>query len=192
MGLENATTIAELNAAWPLGTDWLSQGDDHVRLLKAVLQGDAVDQAQIAEYLALAGGTMTGALELAADPVNDLEAATRQYVDGEVAAGVGNTFHDATGAASWQILGNTLECWGMAVVGSQTTIVLPKSFANVQFTVVATAQLDGFAAARAAQEVNKTARTFNSFQLTRFATSNGDVDQGDVSWRAVGEWDGVS
>lgn len=34
------------------------------------------------EKLALAGGTMTGALTLAADPVTALEAATKQYVDG--------------------------------------------------------------------------------------------------------------
>ena len=38
MGLENSSTIAGLNAAWPLPTDVKSQGDDHLRLLKSVLQ----------------------------------------------------------------------------------------------------------------------------------------------------------
>ena len=35
----------------------------------------------IASKLSLAGGTMTGALVLASDPANNLEAATKQYVD---------------------------------------------------------------------------------------------------------------
>lgn len=38
MPLENATSISGLNPAWPLGSDPKSQGDDHLRLLKAVLQ----------------------------------------------------------------------------------------------------------------------------------------------------------
>lgn len=42
MGIESATTIAELNAAWPLGTDMKSEGDNHIRLIKEVLQSDAV------------------------------------------------------------------------------------------------------------------------------------------------------
>ena len=46
MGLETADTIDELNPLWPLGTDPKRQGDDHVRLLKTVLQEDAVSQAR--------------------------------------------------------------------------------------------------------------------------------------------------
>jgi hypothetical protein len=38
MGLENATHVADLNALWPLGTDAKSTADDHLRLIKAVLQ----------------------------------------------------------------------------------------------------------------------------------------------------------
>lgn len=37
MGLETAQNISELNVNWPLGTDPVSQGDDHVRLIKDVL-----------------------------------------------------------------------------------------------------------------------------------------------------------
>lgn len=54
MGLETATTIAGLNANWPLGTDPKSQGDDHLRLIKSVLQNDALSKA--------AGGTVQGPL----------------------------------------------------------------------------------------------------------------------------------
>lgn len=38
MGLETASYISELNPVYPLGADSKSQGDDHLRLLKAVLQ----------------------------------------------------------------------------------------------------------------------------------------------------------
>ena len=41
MPLENSNTIAGLNPTWPLGSDPKSQGDDHLRLIKDVLQKDA-------------------------------------------------------------------------------------------------------------------------------------------------------
>ena len=47
MGLESATKISELNANWPLGSDPKSQGDDHLRLIKSVLQADAVTKESI-------------------------------------------------------------------------------------------------------------------------------------------------
>lgn len=50
MGLETGTTIASLNASWPLGTDPKSQGDDHLRLIKSVIRTDALSKA--------AGGTV--------------------------------------------------------------------------------------------------------------------------------------
>lgn len=38
MPLENASTISQLDSTWPLGLDSSSRGDDHLRLLKAVLK----------------------------------------------------------------------------------------------------------------------------------------------------------
>jgi hypothetical protein len=38
MGIETATFIASLNLGWPLGLDTVSQGDDHLRLIKKVLK----------------------------------------------------------------------------------------------------------------------------------------------------------
>lgn len=38
MGIESTTTIAGLDSTWPLGSDPIAQGDNHVRLLKAVLK----------------------------------------------------------------------------------------------------------------------------------------------------------
>lgn len=47
----------------------------------------AIDLA--ADKLPLSGGTMTGAITLAADPTSDMEAATKQYVDQMAATGNG-------------------------------------------------------------------------------------------------------
>jgi hypothetical protein len=38
MPLESATTISSLDSSWPLGGDPANQGDDHLRLIKAVLK----------------------------------------------------------------------------------------------------------------------------------------------------------
>lgn len=38
MGLETTTTITGMNPLWPLGTDPRSEGDNHIRILKSVLQ----------------------------------------------------------------------------------------------------------------------------------------------------------
>jgi len=38
MPLESGSTIAELDESWPLGTDLVLEGDNHVRLTKAVLK----------------------------------------------------------------------------------------------------------------------------------------------------------
>ena len=39
MPLETATIISDLDPTWPLSSDPVSSGDDHIRLLKNVLQG---------------------------------------------------------------------------------------------------------------------------------------------------------
>lgn len=54
MGLETASTIAGLNASWPLGTDSTAQGDDHLRLIKSVLQADALSKDADLELSAVA------------------------------------------------------------------------------------------------------------------------------------------
>lgn len=62
MGLETATYITDLVSTNPLGTDSKAQGDNHIRLLKSVLQtqfpnlGSAAVTATAAELNLLAGG----------------------------------------------------------------------------------------------------------------------------------------
>jgi len=45
MPLETASTIDELNPNWPLGSDPKSQGDDHLRMIKEVMQNDVVPKS---------------------------------------------------------------------------------------------------------------------------------------------------
>lgn len=45
-------------------------------------------QTQLGAKVPLAGGTMTGALTLHADPTNDMHAATKRYVDGYITSGI--------------------------------------------------------------------------------------------------------
>lgn len=60
MGLEVATYLADLNAAWPLGTDQKSTADDHLRLIKAVLQTSFPNYSSATT--ASASGSFTGTL----------------------------------------------------------------------------------------------------------------------------------
>jgi len=56
MPLETSETIAGLNPLWPLGSDPKSQGDDHLRLIKAVLQADALTVADQPPMIVLDSG----------------------------------------------------------------------------------------------------------------------------------------
>jgi len=56
MALETGTTIANLNANWPAGTDWFAEGDDHLRLIKRIVKSDAMSLS--------GGGTVTGPVAL--------------------------------------------------------------------------------------------------------------------------------
>lgn len=84
MGLETATFIGGLTAAWPLANDKKAQGDDHIRLVKSVLQATfpnatkafyfpvaeisssnqiiAADDNQKTLYLETTGGNVTATL----------------------------------------------------------------------------------------------------------------------------------
>lgn len=67
MGLETATYITDLVSSNPLGTDSKAQGDNHIRLLKSVLQtqfsdlGSAAVTTTAAELNILDGATVTTA-----------------------------------------------------------------------------------------------------------------------------------
>ena len=52
-------------------------------------------------FVNVAGDTLTGALTLAANPINNLHAATKQYVDTEISSVVGGTVVNAQTADKW-------------------------------------------------------------------------------------------
>lgn len=57
-----------------------------VNLVPTLADAASYTDEQVATRLAKSGGTMTGALTLAADPVSPLQAATKQYADALIAA----------------------------------------------------------------------------------------------------------
>lgn len=66
MGLEVATYISDLNAAYPTSSDPKSQGDDHIRILKSALKAtfpniNGVVLVSLAELNKLTGATATTA-----------------------------------------------------------------------------------------------------------------------------------
>lgn len=80
MGLEVADRIDELNAAWPLGTDPKNEGDDHLRIIKASVQGSfpGIGNGQVAataEELDLAITSMQTDVSVAND-LADMDMAT--------------------------------------------------------------------------------------------------------------------
>lgn len=102
------------------------QGAPGVGFVEAPMDGGSYGRrnAGWAGVLPLAGGTLTGPLVLAADPAVPLGAATRQFVQAQVAAGAflpiaGGT---VTGTTTFSGTGFTLNVPnGSAIVGSSTT-----------------------------------------------------------------------
>ena len=45
MAIESATNISGLQSAWPLNGDYVLEGDDHLRLIKAVLKAQFPGEA---------------------------------------------------------------------------------------------------------------------------------------------------
>lgn len=100
-------------------------------------------------------------------------------------------FHDPTGVSSWRLIGNTLECWGE--VNSDRTweeVTFGKTFARrPAFTV-------GFPRNSSAEQSGRYATagevttTFGRAAVFQDALSGLQV--GDISWHAIGEWDGQS
>lgn len=75
MGLETATYISELDNLWPLVGDPVNQGDDHLRLLKDILQNQFPNFTATAMNLTVAELNLLDGLTAAAAEINILDGA---------------------------------------------------------------------------------------------------------------------
>jgi hypothetical protein len=94
-----------------------NKGNGTVNVQSYYLNGSIVN---LASYLLLAGGTMTGELVLASDPVNPFDAATKRYIDNLVAA-INATFPNYLPLAGGTITGNLTINGTTLLSGSPTT-----------------------------------------------------------------------
>ena len=91
MGLETGNFIDDLNADWPLGTDPVAEGDDHLRLIKRCLQGNVAGDATSTTLLAAAaaivaaqatGSQTVGSAQVTDQPTSAEDLTRLDYVDG--------------------------------------------------------------------------------------------------------------
>ena len=81
----------------------------------------------LGNYLELTGGTLTGALILAADPTEALQAATKQYVDSglsgkvDTVSGKGLSTNDYTTTEKNKLAGYSTETWTFTLEDGSTT-----------------------------------------------------------------------
>jgi len=134
MGLETATYISQLVATNPLATDPISQGDDHLRLLKSVLQaqfsglsGTTAVTADGAEMNLLDGCTSTTTelnyLDITTLGTSENSKAVTQTAGGAIT--IGATAGDQTiDIASHDLVDGGLKLAGTLVTASATELNL--------------------------------------------------------------------
>jgi len=136
MTVENATIINQLNVAWPLAADLISEGDDHIRLIKLCLRATfpaitgvvtpthlelnyvagvtSALQPQINLKAPLANPTFTGAVVLpATTSIGPVSAAEIAHLDGVTAPIQGQI--DAKGAIAGQAWSGAHDFTGAAL-----------------------------------------------------------------------------
>lgn len=124
MGLESATFISQLVATNPVGaTDPKAQGDDHLRMLKAVLQAQFPSLGAAAITLTAA---RINALIIASDNIAFTGANTYSAVQKYNASGgfpnAGVQIDSASPALSWRITGAAVDQKGWQFAFTSTTV----------------------------------------------------------------------
>ena len=150
MGLETASYISQLVAANPTATDPISQGDDHLRLIKSVLQtqfsglsGTTAVTASGAEMNLLDGVTATTAelnyLDVTTLGTSENSKAVTQSAGGVVT--IGATSGDQTmNIASHDLVDGGLKLAGTLVTASATEINLLDGKTAIGDALLGTAQ----------------------------------------------------
>jgi ribosomal protein L24 len=152
-------------------------------------------QTALDAKLALAGGTMTGALTLSGAPTSDLHAVTKQYVDG-LAAGI--NFHQPVIAATAGNLAGTYNN-GTSGVGATLTKATNGSIGTIDGAAVAVGDRILLRAQTDAKEngiytITAVGDGSNPWQITRAADSDnspaGEVSTGDFVFVTSGSSNG--
>ncbi len=107
MPLETGTTISSLNKDWPLNTDQVLQGDDHLRLLKSVLlsqfNGGADGLSEVVNANAEEMNFLVGVTSNIQDQLDALDAKE------EFESGTVMVFHQATAPTGWTQLTSAVD-----------------------------------------------------------------------------------
>lgn len=115
MGLEAATLISQLNASNPVGGDAEGQGDDHLRMIKTVLQ-TTFPGTSLPFYLA------TAPINLASAASTDIGAQLAQFVN--ITGAVTITGLGTAGAGVWRVIRFTGSPAPL-LVHNATSLILP-------------------------------------------------------------------
>ena len=136
MGLESATYISQLTATNPTASDPVSQGDDHLRLIKSVLQS---------QFTTLGAAAVT----TTAAELNLLDGKTTLAVEGTAVLSTGESGgtkflrEDGDGTSSWQAAAGTTYTAGDGLDLSTTTFstdLLSNGGLEIQSTELSVAQ----------------------------------------------------
>lgn len=111
MPLETGNQVQDLNPAWPLGVDQISQGDNHVRLVKSCIQGsfpEMTDAWTTTAQITAGGYDATfNPIVNVPEPTSDDHAANKKYVDDQIdtvswgAIGSDGTSGNTPGTGDW-------------------------------------------------------------------------------------------
>ncbi len=118
-----------------------------------------------------------------------VDADSSQWVPADSAGTIASIseFHDPAGLASWRIVGSTLECWGAYNTGtSGVGVGFPKTFANNFPRVTLAVLVAGSEPLATYQYLSSVGFYGQGWSLT------GTPLSANVSYHAIGEWDGVS
>ena len=107
MPLESATYIPDLDPNWPLGSDSVAEGDDHLRMIKAVLQNSFLGDDYPYDLDKL--GAMVGEVRMYGAPTppegwfncDGSELSRVDYAD--LYSVIGTTFGDGDGSTSFNL-----------------------------------------------------------------------------------------
>ena len=142
MGLETATYISELNSAWPLGGDPVNKGDDHTRLLKAVLQAQFPNLTAAAITASAADLNKTTGIEAGAEvnPTNaeiktayEANADTNAFTDADEAK-LDGIYHGRVNSAGTVLSGSS----GFTISKPGDEYRITHNFGDTDYSVVIT------------------------------------------------------